>query len=627
MISGVPQVEVETGVEYRFLPTAADDDGDTMSFNVEGLPSWAAFDGTTGELSGVPAVTDEGEYAAIVISVSDGTDSASLDPFSITVMSPPPSWVSRDVGAVSAAGALQVSGNQFAVLGSGDDIWGTNDEFHFAYLRAAGDVEIIARVLDIDPTDPLAKAGVMIRENLEDDSLFADVIVTAKAGADMHYRRPTPTWAKPRNSYDGTTASPAWVRLARIGDRFTGYKSLDGVSWLVEDETTIPMTGEVYIGLAVTSRNDGVVAKAVFDEVRIDAPLPPPQDLTPPEVPSGVTASATSPTRVLVRWAESSDLESGIGGYHVFLDGEKVATTDTTRQAIAGLQPNATYSFAVSAFDSAQPTNESERSPPVLVTTQTEAYIDVPDVVGLAIAEAESRIVEAALAVGEIRNRKSESVPKGVVIEQMPEQGTSVLEGMAVDLTVSSGAPAVETDTDPPSVPDNVRAEANGPTVVVIRWAASDDAGSGVGGYRVFRDGDFLGATASTRFTARGLDPATQYSFSVSAFDNAATPNESDRSEPAEVSTPSESGSVTLSWRPPSRNTDGSPIADLAGFVIYYGRSPGQYNRELDVNDPGRSSVTISDLEAGVWYFAASAVNDAGVESELSNEASFRVGE
>lgn len=85
-ISGTPQTSVTVGQPYGFTPTATDpDSGQTLTFSISNRPSWAAFNSSTGRLSGTPAAADVGTYGNIVISVSDGTASATLPAFSITV--------------------------------------------------------------------------------------------------------------------------------------------------------------------------------------------------------------------------------------------------------------------------------------------------------------------------------------------------------------------------------------------------------------------------------------------------------------------------------------------------------------------------------------------------------------
>lgn len=80
-------------------------------------------------------------------------------------------------------------------------------------------------------------------------------------------------------------------------------------------------------------------------------------------------------------------------------------------------------------------------------------------------------------------------------------------------------------------------------------------------------------------------------------------------------------GTATLRWTPPTKNTDGSDLTDLRGYVIYYGTTSGNYTEVLPVNDNTIDSYVVEDLAAGTWYFAVSAVDTSGNESVPSNEA------
>ena len=81
------------------------------------------------------------------------------------------------------------------------------------------------------------------------------------------------------------------------------------------------------------------------------------------------------------------------------------------------------------------------------------------------------------------------------------------------------------------------------------------------------------------------------------------------------------SGSVTLSWQPPTENADGSPLTDLSGYNIYVGTVPSNYDyREVRLDNPGLTAYVIDNLEPGTYYFAATAFNASGVESNFSGE-------
>jgi hypothetical protein len=87
-ISGTPATSVNAGSAYTFQPSGADADGDTLTYNIQNLPSWATFNSSTGRLSGTPQAAAAGVYSGIVISVTDTKDTVSLPAFAITVNAP-----------------------------------------------------------------------------------------------------------------------------------------------------------------------------------------------------------------------------------------------------------------------------------------------------------------------------------------------------------------------------------------------------------------------------------------------------------------------------------------------------------------------------------------------------------
>ncbi len=81
-------------------------------------------------------------------------------------------------------------------------------------------------------------------------------------------------------------------------------------------------------------------------------------------------------------------------------------------------------------------------------------------------------------------------------------------------------------------------------------------------------------------------------------------------------------GAATLSWVPPTRNTNGTALTNLAGFRINYGTSAGSLTRSIQVSNPSVSSYVVENLTAGTWYFAVKAYTTTGSESDSSNTSS-----
>lgn len=79
--------------------------------------------------------------------------------------------------------------------------------------------------------------------------------------------------------------------------------------------------------------------------------------------------------------------------------------------------------------------------------------------------------------------------------------------------------------------------------------------------------------------------------------------------------------SASLSWTAPIQNTDGTALADLAGFIIYYGKSSGNYTKNVRIDNPAISTYVVGNLTPGTYYFAATAFNSVGIESRYSMES------
>jgi putative Ig domain-containing protein len=82
------------------------------------------------------------------------------------------------------------------------------------------------------------------------------------------------------------------------------------------------------------------------------------------------------------------------------------------------------------------------------------------------------------------------------------------------------------------------------------------------------------------------------------------------------------SGAAMLSWMPPTQNTDGSTLIDLAGFEVLYGKSPTSLDQSVTLTNASLNSYVVENLTPGTWYFTVVALNSAGVSSPLSNLAS-----
>ena len=217
----------------------------------------------------------------------------------------PAPWLDQDIGSVGQTGRGGFSNTVATVTGSGADIWGNADAFHYAYFLATNDCTIIARVTSVENTDPWAKAGVMIRSTLAAGSAQAMMVITPGNGASFQWR-PT-TGGTSSQSQSGGVSAPYWVKLVRTGNSFRGYVSADGGAWTqVGTAQTISMAGAVYVGLPVTAHNNTNLCMAMFDNVWSTAPLGPWQHQDIGSV--GLAGSASNSTSLFTVTGAGGDI-------------------------------------------------------------------------------------------------------------------------------------------------------------------------------------------------------------------------------------------------------------------------------------------------------------------------------
>jgi chitodextrinase len=331
-------------------------------------------------------------------------------------------------------------------------------------------------------------------------------------------------------------------------------------------------------------------------------------------VPSSVAATALSLTDIRIDWTASTDQGgAGLAGYRIFRNGSSsvlATVTNGTSYTDAGLSPNTNYSYQVRAFDGANPPNESALSTPAASAT-TQADTTAPTipsgVTATAVSGTQIRIdwtasTDAGVGVAGYRIYRDGStsilatVTSGTTFTDsgLTLNTTYSYQVLAFDNATPSNVSALSTpaasattqaDNTAPTVPSSVAATALSSTQIRVDWTASTDAGLGVAGYRIYRNGNssvLATVTSGTSFTDGTVLPNTTYTYQVRAYDNALPPNVSALSTPAaSATTPADTtapaapsgvtatvlsaSSIRIDWSA-SVDTGG---AGLAGYRVY----------------------------------------------------------
>lgn len=74
-----------------------------------------------------------------------------------------------------------------------------------------------------------------------------------------------------------------------------------------------------------------------------------------------------------------------------------------------------------------------------------------------------------------------------------------------------------------------------------------------------------------------------------------------------------------LTWTPPTQNTDGTALTNLAGFRVFWGPAAASLTQTTQVVGASSTTYTVTSLTPGTWYFGVRAYTIQGAESALSN--------
>jgi len=160
----------------------------------------------------------------------------------------------------------------WTVSGAGEDIWGGENDFHFVHATLADDVRLEARVEWTNDVYEYSKAGVMLRQDLAEDSVHGFVGFTPDLVEVLWCR--TVGERTTSQHLENADGGLEWVRIDRAGTTVTVSVSPDGEEWFPLDQRTLSMDDPIHAGLVVTSAVHREPAEATFDDVslcRIDS--------------------------------------------------------------------------------------------------------------------------------------------------------------------------------------------------------------------------------------------------------------------------------------------------------------------------------------------------------------------
>ena len=143
------------------------------------------------------------------------------------------------------------------------DIWNYDDEFHYLYQSAIGDVSVFIRLNGFTGTNinEWAKGGLMLRNSLDANSKHFSLFVTGSNGLSNQWRLQDGGYPGGDTNYS-LPNSNIWLKITKIGNVFRTYYDTYTGNWIqFGTSRTLEFSDQFYYGIAVTSHDNNQIVE------------------------------------------------------------------------------------------------------------------------------------------------------------------------------------------------------------------------------------------------------------------------------------------------------------------------------------------------------------------------------
>ncbi|MGH8137768.1 MAG: putative Ig domain-containing protein [Steroidobacteraceae bacterium] len=548
VIEGTPVVAVDAGTPYSFTPTASDSSGSLITFKIANRPAWAAFDTTTGRLSGTPADTDVGDTPGVEISAWNGSASSAIGPFNLKVRPRPP----RPVHPVPKNSPPVISGSPTTTVTAGQ-------AYTFAPTATDADGDTLTFMIANKPswanfskddgnltgTPPLSSVGTFVHIVI---GVSDGQVMTALAPFSIQVM-PPPEHAPSISGNPATSAIAGqpygFIPTATDPDGGTlTFNIVNKPEWASFNSRTGQLSGTPqaanvgsFAGILI-SVSDGQATMAL-----------PAFSIEVAAMPNHPPTISGNPAKSVVA-----------GNAYSFQPAASDADADTLTFSVQNRPVWATF----------------DGSHGRLAGTPTDAQVGKYSNIVITVTDGKASVSMPAFSI-----TVSAAPSTAPTISGQPVASINVGSAYSFRPTAAGGSGATLTFSIQ-----------NKPS-----WANFETASGALTGTPSAGDaGTYANIVISV---SDGKDSASLPAFTLTVN---------------QVS----NGTATLDWTPPTENTDGSVLTNLAGYRVHYGTSANNLTNVVDLANPGLSVYTVSNLSSGTWYFGITAYTASGVESSLS---------
>jgi TolB protein len=182
---------------------------------------------------------------------------------------------SGDVGgpAIKGSAEFNPSNGQYRITGSGANIWAKQDQFQYVWREMTGNFTVTATMRFLGRGADHRKAGIMVRQSLDTDATYADVVIHGNGMPGLQWRS---RQGEDTNAFDLPFDGPGTfkVRLVRTGVRIYMYLAKDGSELKEIAHTEVSLRNPILVGLAVCSHQADASDTVIFSDVSVEAQTP-----------------------------------------------------------------------------------------------------------------------------------------------------------------------------------------------------------------------------------------------------------------------------------------------------------------------------------------------------------------
>lgn len=176
-----------------------------------------------------------------------------------------------DIGDPPLKGAAEFNADtkEYKITGTGADIWGQADQFHYVWREMSGNFAITATAKFLTGGNAHRKAVIMVRKTVDADSPFVHLAIHGDGLAAVQFRNAK---ADTTNTVDFPIEGPGiWrLKLQRRGSTITVWIGQEGAPLRELGHTMVPLSGAVLAGLGVSSHTKEGLTSVLFSGVTVE---------------------------------------------------------------------------------------------------------------------------------------------------------------------------------------------------------------------------------------------------------------------------------------------------------------------------------------------------------------------